>query len=688
MKKAVGVALIAFGGSVLGCGPGESRDSSALAQVESSEAVGKKDDKKKKPDTSDVPSECANVLFALGNDDRSNILPGQGTPRAGCTRLLLVVPNGIIAAAAAPAACDTAPLRSPIPASASPDLRVLMTTLEGMGYAWDLTDPAQLERPDSDPLAVPLGNYTTVLLANSALGQVALGSNAAQKLRVALEQGTDTLALGALQPELASLFGVEVQAIEEAGALGYQRVKYNDFDPQIVSGILPSEYIQGLKLKGAATLADFGGPSNPPAITVYQATARSGRAMVVAFPIFADWQLPIDAEGWGRAEMFVRTLQRVLTHGAVAIAPFPREHQSALLVRVDELMPGGTRRGQLYLGWLERFVAISKALHDAGIPLNLGIISRYLDPTHSEDNLWDSPDATRTAIRAALQANLAQGDVLIANGYTHQNGVGDDDVTGSDLECSNGTEPWEPGEFLPQKDQFERMTLARQELQRVFGQLPSIWETPLHAGNQDTYQAVLEAGFALTNEADTHLFPNAWGRANMLGGNLVNVPDTGGNIPLAAAIDFRTNALKEIMPRLARIGAAYFPSTQLWTDEEAKAIQSFATCARFGELWTPSVPEYATWWKARAATRIGLTRSSTRAKKKKKPRHTLTATVLNAPPNAAIIVRLPDGAAAAKSATVNGKNADFESSTRQRIAYVRVVLPPDAGAAAEVSVTY
>ena len=587
-----------------------------------------------------VPDHCRATCDAAFYDDGGTLLPAAA-PDAGDLRFLLV--------------------RSATLDSNAPQIRSLTHHLTGLGLPFVVLDTDALSFTD-------LAGTAAILVLDDPWYPAVLDAEAVARLESAVAVGTNVLWLGTgLSPDLGSTFGVQMGDLVTVEEAGITEIAFTDTTGADVQLPVYDDHLNHLTLDGAEAVATFL-PGDTPAATVHRPADGAGRTVLVPFGLMHYWGEEREDFAWARAELLSELIGLVQSGGGVYASPFPDGYGGAFLVRFEDLHPGGARFW-LHDDWMDQYERVTAQLDDWGIPLNLGVVARYVDPTYDEHHTWDTDGEDRARLRDLLQDDIDAGADLICHGWTHQYGTGEDDYTGVDWEFSDDASgEWE---FLPYAEQEERILAARDELTEAFGVVPPVWETPHLDGNEDTYLAASAAGFAWVNESDGFLFPNRWGEDDVMGGNVLNVPHTGSYMPNDGAVDYADLALAWTLPRLNRLRAPFFLYYHNYSVEQEEALYALAECAHACDLWRPRVSDLATWWELRDAATFSATRSADGS---------LTATVTDAPAGLTLLFRMPDGVEADR-VTVDGSATAWQAHRRGGVEYARVVLDAAANEA-------
>ncbi len=598
------------------------------------------------------PEDCRSACDAVGGNDGAALLaPRAHKTRGGSLKVLVVTP--------APAASGL-----------YPDTRKLRDTLEGLGWTIHWAEAEQLEGTN-------LGEYAVAIFAGSSNAVLNLSDAASAKVVSSMASGLDALWLGnGLSASLEKSFGVQVVSNGSAKSVGITKYELTVSQGTTIGGpIFGEEWTTQVKLTDAKALAVLE-PGKIPAVTLFDGQGDAGRAIAVPFGLTDFWDESPGTDGFGRAEVLFEILNLLTSRGNATLDSFPDGHAGAFIVRFEDINPGGTRVNPGQAPWLERYDRVAKSLGAAGIPLNLAVIPRYIDPKYKEDIGWDGPGEGRAQVLQRIKSTLAAGGEFVTHGYSHQFGTRDEDYSSSDAEFEDDTSgKWT---FLSYDEQVARTTKARAEVERVFGIKGRTWETPHYQSNADTFRAAASSGFTVATEGDGHLFPNRWGMDNHVGDQLLNVPTTGSFIPYDTPADFYQVAVSTTLPRLVRMRAPFYVFYHGFLDQQQAALMGLASCASQCHLWSPTVSQFADWWESRARATLAVSESS--------GGDAMEVSVANYPKGAWVTMRLPDGRGPA-SVTIDGAAGTFQDVRRHGIAYARVGLP-DGRTSSKVEIVY
>lgn len=317
-----------------------------------------------------------------------------------------------------------------------------------------------------------------------------------------------------------------------------------------------------------------------------------GNAVLVGFDILSFWKHPEDLSAYLRPLLLTRLINRQLNNGYVAKHGSINAHQSPFMLRWEDVSPlPGSDTQQPFLAALPRFEAL---LGQASIPLNIAIVSRFVDPLNRIQADWSDQTPANKLLRAFVRSQLSKGASLIAHGYTHQFGDTPNDRSKADGEM------WDEAResFLTTEQQRQRVSSARDAIIQDWQQAPLIWETPHYQANSDTYQVVADAGFRFVVESDSSLFPNRVGYDSRLDRRLLNLPETAYEVPLDhLAIQQRQDLWwRAIQPDLYEIGAPFLFFYHGMSEPQLDALGSLVQSVNRFDYWKPTLREYAEFW--------------------------------------------------------------------------------------------
>lgn len=320
-----------------------------------------------------------------------------------------------------------------------------------------------------------------------------------------------------------------------------------------------------------------------------------GEAILLGFDVMAFWKYPLTTSSYLRPLLLTRLLNRCLADGYVAKHAAMHALQSPLLMRWEDVAPLSEQSPQRPL--IQHLDQFERILDAHQLPLNIALVSRYIDPSRQLDIRWSDRNAANEHLKRFIGARLELGGSLIAHGYTHQSGSGSDDISNHDHEM------WDEDQqvYLSRRDQLVRILAAMQDVHRDWGRRPLIWETPHYQSNHDTYSAVAEAGFEAVVESDSSLFPNRYGYAGKLDSRLLNIPETGYEMPWSKQqIQQRLHLWRHaIQPDLNELGAPFLFFHHGHTRLQLEALAELLDQSERFRYWKPSLNEYVSFWNKR-----------------------------------------------------------------------------------------
>jgi len=564
----------------------------------------------------------------------------------------------------------------------------IVSTLEGIGLPYDKLNFNQLG-------TAPLTNYQLVVVAwSSSFWMNFVPDVTEQNIINSINQGVHYLWIGPgiwgkqTNPQLSQAFGLTYTSY---GRYGLNKGEFVDLTSSTVRFSVKNEFITRVALNGAIVEGNYYIGNNvqtDPFITAYQGSGK-GKTIFISMNII-DWWKENEAEDtYARTEVLIKYIRKLTSQGYAAKHSVKNGKEAPFLLRLEDYTPGG----EMMLGnppetWIDRLDNLIYFLKNTGLKLNMAVIPRYVHPCLSESHTWSDADQGIPLLKRYAQIVLADGGSLIAHGYKHQVGIGQEDFSGGDYEiCLSPTDQVLcdtrantcGNNFRSLAEQKQVTDSARAEMAAQFNYTPLIWETPHYAGNQDTYRAAAESGFQFFTESDTMLYPNKFGYLNLAQGLIMNIPET--------AFDFQDNptliALMEpikkdnILPRLVRLNAPYYTFYHNTNFEQYKSLVNVINKARTYDLWYPSVEEFGLFWKSRDQASVSADVDPFLKK--------ITAGVNNVFEGLTLTFRLPDGASPG-TVVINGSPAGSINKMVGGVPLVYVVLP--AGTAAVVEVNY
>jgi hypothetical protein len=571
----------------------------------------------------------------------------------------------------------------------------MVSTLDGMGLPYDKLNFNQLG-------TATLTDYQLVVVAwSSSFWMNYVPDITEQKIIDSINQGVHFLWIGPgiwgkqTNSQLPQAFGLTYVDYNNTHGINY--AEFADLAGILtktrVKNVAPNqEYIVRVNMPQASEEGSYyidAALQSFPFITSYQAAPENGKTIFISMNIM-DWWKENEAEDtYARTEVLIKYIRKLTNQGYVAKHSVKNGKEAPFLLRLEDYTPGGDMMlGNPLETWVDRLDNLIYFLKNTGLKLNMAIIPRYAHPCLGESHTWSDADQGIPLLKRYAQTVLADGGSLIAHGYKHQVGIGQEDFSGGDYEmCLSPTDQGQcdtrantcGNNFRSLAEQKQVTDSARAEMAAQFSYTPLIWETPHYAGNQDTYRAAAESGFLFFTESDTMLFPNYFGYLNIAQGLIMNIPETG--------FDFRDNpaqiALMEpvkkdhILPRLVRLNGPYYIFYHNTNLIQYQSLVNVIKKARTYDLWYPSLEEFGQFWKSRNS--VAVLGDIDPALKK------MTANVANPFAGLTLTFRLPDGASPG-SVFINGSPAASINKGVDGVQLIYVVLP--AGTAATVEVNY
>jgi len=461
----------------------------------------------------------------------------------------------------------------------------LLGLLDGLGIPYH-------ERRISDRNAKHVDRYDLVIALPGFLSESGLRNRLSQDLAEAVQKGVNVIYIGSsfcgnADASLSSLFHA---SLNESGCLS----RGNQLPS--LSLDLSGYGLVGRKLRVHGQEVVMAVTSNSQSIDSLvkftQGNRKLGNAVLIGFDILSFWKHPEDLSAYLRPLLLTRLINRQLSNGYVAKHGSINAHQAPLMLRWEDVAPlPGWDTQQPFLAALPRFEAL---LGQARIPLNIAVVSRFVDPLNRIQVDWSDQTPANELLRSFVRRQLAKGASLIAHGYTHQFGDTPNDRSKADAEM------WDEAResFLSIEQQRERVTSARAAIIQDWQQTALIWETPHYQANSDTYRVVADAGFRFVVESDSSLFPNRGGYDHRLDRRLLNLPETGYEVPLdRVAIQQRQDLWRRaIQPDLYEIGAPFLFFYHGISELQLDALGSLVHFVNRFDYWKPTLRQYAEFW--------------------------------------------------------------------------------------------
>ena len=462
--------------------------------------------------------------------------------------------------------------------------------LDGLGitYRHQLIDRLETLRPQRHQALVVLPGFLDSQ-------QQKLWLNAS--LKQALASGVDVIYIGAsfcgnADAELQQLFAVSLDPANCLETVAEPGVRQFAVDSLGLTGRTLTLVAGELMLRRR----DADSVDRPWSIRRSDQLGR-GEAILLGFDVMGFWKYPRTTSSYLRPLLLTRLLNRSLAEGYVAKHSAMHAMQSPLLMRWEDVAPLSEQSPQRPL--IQHLDQFARILDAHRLPLNVALVSRYINPSRRLDLRWSERNVANQRLKRFIAARLRLGGSLIAHGYTHQSGSGSDDISNHDHEM------WDEDRqvYLPRRDQLLRVMAAMHDIQRDWNRRPLIWETPHYQANNDTYSAVVEAGFEAVVESDSSLFPNRFGYAGRLDPRLLNVPETGYEIPWhKQQIDQRLRLWQHaIQPDLNEMGAPFLFFHHGHTRLQVEGLAELLAQSERFRYWKPSLEDYVTFWNKRQA---------------------------------------------------------------------------------------
>lgn len=527
-------------------------------------------------------------------------------------------------------------------------------TLESVGISHELVGVGKSQR--LNPL-----HYQLVIVAlhenPSARSVKYLGTF----LQAVLASGGNVLFIGPwicdLDPDLiAASFGVRSrssQCLQNSG-VGEALV----LQPRRFVVALNAELMADLVSAGATTPVRV---NRRALLTSYSAGPGHGRAVVITAPLLDYWKVDDLSQSFKRPLLLVALVQQLSQGGSLGKHPVLNAQEATLLLRLEDISPAAQSR----FGWDEygrlEFIRRLSKLH--ATPINVAIISRFINPSRGVDDGWSSPDPANRALRAFVRSLIEAGGTPIVHGYSHQLGWSAGDVTALDAEMSAD----DGSHFLGFDGQYQIIRDARDAFIEDWGLQPLFWETPHYLGDPSTYRAAAELGFRFITESDAWIFPNRSGLEGVLDKRILNIPETASSYPDEPA-EIRQalrDQITHLLPDLAGLHAPYLFFFHLGSNVRLRALSGMLQASQPYRFWRPNLADFARFWIARE--RASLVYDWSPASQ------ALRIVVRQGFPGLTLAIRLPDGVEAS-AMTINQQPVVVRPACQGAICFLRPVL--------------
>lgn len=461
--------------------------------------------------------------------------------------------------------------------------------LDGLGISYH-------KRAVSDESFANAGRYDLVIAIPGFLSEVADRKILNKQLKDAIDEGVDVIYIGPsfcgnADSELFSLFRFpqsDKPCLSKAGDLNKRSIDLTSF------GLGSRTLLLQADEEVIAPHSDSG--SRDVFVRTTSGMSKKGSRVLIGFDILSFWKHPESDSAFLRPLLLTRIVNRHLVNGYAAKHSSMNGQQSPFLMRWEDVSPVPSSDTSLPL--IENLERLASILNQYQIPLNIAIVSHFVDPLKGIQSQWSDISAANQSLKKFIKSQLLRRGSLIAHGYTHQYGDTPNDRSKLDGEM------WDEstGAYLSIVLQRQKVRMAKDAIIQDWQQIPLIWETPHYQSNSDTYQAVADEGFLYVVESDSTVFPNRSGYDNNLDRRLLNLPETAYEIPLdedqiRERLDLWSSA---IQPDLYEIGAPFLFFYHGISNSQFKALQKLLQSTPNYDYWKPNLLEFAQFWERRA----------------------------------------------------------------------------------------
>lgn len=543
----------------------------------------------------------------------------------------------------------------------------LLGFLNGLGIPYD-------QRTIADQAINPIEGYDLLIASPGFLSSSDARRRLSQQLKNALSKRVSIMYLGSsfcanADADLLKLFKINRKpspCLTQARALHSQSLDLTRYGLKNRNLRLYDEEI--------VVSTDSSSQSIDVLVRETRQSEQNGNAILVGFDILSFWKHPDDSSAYLRPLLLSRLINRQLVNGYAAKHASMHGHQAPFLMRWEDVAP--LTDSHLQHPLIANLVRLSSLIRKHQVPLNIAIVSQYVDPARRVQANWSDLSRSNQALREFIISQLSKrGASLIAHGYTHQYGNSPNDRSKLDAEM------WDEatGRYLSRDQQRQRVFLAKTSIKRDWQLNPLIWETPHYQSNADTYQVVADEGFRFVVESDSSVFPNSYGYDSKLDPRLLNLPETAYEVPLdPVAIQNRLGLWHfAIQPDLYELGAPFLFFFHGQSNFQFDALSSlFSTLSQY-RYWRPNLLEYAEFWLKRENTDHYLSHDPEQRR--------FSVTLNNVYVGHTIRFRLPDGYAPLSVAVDHVERAII---SRQFDKTWYVYVPLDCASNKSITVSY
>jgi len=330
------------------------------------------------------------------------------------------------------------------PIENSENFERMYNTLEGVGIPFETENFDLLATKDLTPFQLIIVAWSNDTYWNDPVPQTVQ-----QKFLEAINQGINILWIGpglwGYYPpsnQLAQAFGLTYN--NSYGRYGINKGEFVDLTGSTARFSVKDEFITRVTLNGASVEGNYYIDNNvqpDPFITSYQGSGK-GKTVFISMNIM-DWWKENEAEDtYARTEVLIKYIRKLTNQGYVAKHSVKNGKEAPFLLRLEDYTPGGDMMlGNPLETWVDRLDNLIYFLKNTGLKLNMAIIPRFAHPCLGESHSWSDADQGIPLLKRYAQTVLAEGGSLIAHGYKHQVGIGQEDFSGGDYEmCLSPTD--------------------------------------------------------------------------------------------------------------------------------------------------------------------------------------------------------------------------------------------------------
>ncbi len=346
------------------------------------------------------------------------------------------------------------------------------------------------------------------------------------------------------------------------------------------------ENVSQVELVGASAEGYFRGNSSQnlfPSETHFQ-RGSGASSYFFAYDV-SDWWKADANLPWSRPAILVSVITNLLSGApSVMLRPYPRNLDSVFIERIEDVDPLHTD-----YAWLTRANNFLQEFRANNVPLAVALIPVYVNPPKQIEIPLNADSAS--PLRDWLHAVIVGGGTIAEHGYTHQFGSAQ---TGVETEfLVNGT-------WMSYSEQFQRISLGKNEIEKTLNTKLLTFEAPHYASDSDTMTAITTLGFKYLFADPNSPFFDIWYPPNSTQPALVLIPETLSYIPLGVTMEYE-NWIKANVNQLLSINGILLQYDHLYDDlEYTIGSDTLHYILQHTQPWTPTIDAIGRFESARA----------------------------------------------------------------------------------------